>query len=66
MVEGTYRFVGAQPGYKGAHGKTKGIMYAHKQQKRKEAELRDELLPQDSPKRKVNQGLDNKPASVVQ
>lgn len=51
------QFHGPQPGYKterpyGNNG-PKGTMRARKAQKKLEAEVRDELLPADDPKRRV-------------
>lgn len=51
----TYRFAGPQ-GYSGPKdgAKNKGVMRAHREKLRIDAELRDEELPQDSPKRRRN------------
>lgn len=46
------QFNGAQPGYKGT-GRAKGVMRNRKAQKRLEAEVRDELLAPDDPKRRA-------------
>jgi hypothetical protein len=45
---------GPYPGYKGAHGKTKGVAKANREQKRLDALLRDRELPEDSPRRRKN------------
>jgi hypothetical protein len=47
-------YSGPYPGYKGAHGKTKGVAKANREQKRIDAEARDRELPQDSLKRRRN------------
>lgn len=46
------QFSGPYPGYKNPGTGTKGIMRARREQKRLEAEVRDELLPADDPKRR--------------
>lgn len=46
------QFHGPQPGYKDPRSRTKGVMRARREQKRLEAEVRDELLAPDDPKRR--------------
>lgn len=47
------QFHGPQPGYKDTRTRNKGVMRARREQKRLDAELRDEALPADDPKRRA-------------
>ena len=47
------RFSGPQPGYKDPNTRTKGVERRYREQKKLEAEVRDELLAPDDPKRRA-------------
>lgn len=47
------QFHGPQPGYKDTRTRNKGVMRARRETKRLDAELRDEALPADDPKRRA-------------
>lgn len=51
-------FSGPYVGRKDVRTRNKGVAAANKMQKRLDAELRDAELPEDSPLRKRNKGLD--------
>jgi len=56
------QFHGPQPGFKGRDSLNKGVMRRRKEQKRLEAEIRDEnLAPDDPRRRKIRLGITPEP-----